>query len=558
MSNRIAYVIIRVGRDAMKGIGPLLADRDDASVISLRRPHIAGVVPTLATLVTGVSASRHQIHTITAPRIDAAKDDDSTPLQYRTSRMSGAPFVWNRLASRGIDSLVVNLPFKPALDDEKVTEVPRLAVVKRAGEEGITLEQACLGYVLGSVTARPDVRCVITAASFVRDEDDSTDHSDEGDDDRIESSEDLMEEVEESSAEDEGGLDAAQRTAGMEVVTFLDDMARASGADHVIAAVMGQRLGCCVLLGPRATDVAKRYVRSVAFVPTVLDLLGEPSAADVLGSSLFSSAGDGEAQASHSWALDGGELHPPDWSSVARRIRDDEATDNERTVLLRHLVSTANLAMFESGVANAIEDVRTLHEIADSPGSSLRLALMLTLAGRQEEAKAQIGMLAKEHPGTLQADLGRLISVWNTDPAERQEILDRHPADSVRSHLECGIWARAAAREGRDEEAMKMFWVLIMSGRAITQDRLMFARLAMKRKEPGDAGRAALVLRDMGVQGAGAADGGARSDVLMLRAAALAESGSRPMARRLLTNWLERHPEDHRASALLDRIGPAD
>ena len=42
-------------------IGPLLADRDDASVISLRRPHIAGVVPTLATLVTGVSASRHQI-----------------------------------------------------------------------------------------------------------------------------------------------------------------------------------------------------------------------------------------------------------------------------------------------------------------------------------------------------------------------------------------------------------------------------------------------------------------------------------------------------------------
>ena len=86
----------------------------------------------------------------------------------------------------------------------------------------------------------------------------------------------------------------------------------------------------------------------------------------------------------------------------------------------------------------------------------------------------------------------------------------------------------------------------------------MFARLAMKRKEPGDAGRAALVLSDMGGQGMGAADGGARSEVLMLRAAALAESGSRPMARHLLTNWLERHPEDHRASALLDRIGPAD
>ena len=566
MSNRIAFAVLRVGPDALKSIGPMLKSRENAACISLRRAHLSSVITTLGTILTGTQASRHQVNTITVPRTPEPDGEDSDQtrsnhLQYRTSRMSGAPFAWNRLASRGIGTAVLNLPFGPAKDDDLVTEIPRFTIRKRAEAEGISMRHAGLGYVQGTVANRPDIRCVILTASFLQSE--SASSEDSGDDVKGQSGQDMTNEVakefsdqsEDSQDEvDREEIDPLDESAGQEVIDYLGNLAVASSSEHTLAIIMGQRMGCVVLLGPRASEVNRVYARSIACVPTILDLLGEPSAADLLGASLLSGGDAQDGDSGKSWALDGGEHQLPDWNGLIQRVRDGEATDNESSVLKNHLIAVGQAGLFESNVTSCLEETKILSETFDSPAAKLRLAFMLVLAGKQDEAKEQIQMLIDDHPESTQADIARLMPICRTDSETTQDILDRHPLGSIGSFIERGIWARAAAREGRDSDAIEALWSLILGGQAINHDRKIYATLALKRNEPGDARRAALVLRDMGSVGQGMSNGQPRPETMMLRARALAASGSIPQAKRLLASYLERYPQDNQVSNLLEKI----
>ena len=565
LNNRIAFATIRIGADAMKGIGPLLADREDAAVTSLNRRHVVGVVPSLATILTGVPSLRHQIFTLTVPRLASPGDGESVPeesrfLQFRNSRMGGAPMIWNRLASRGIGTAVVNMPYVPAKDEDLVAEIPRWVVAKRAQTEDVTLRQACLGYVLGTVTNRPDVRCVITAASFVEEDDpglEDLDHHGDGD---VESqagkalAEGEGDESDDPSNSDGGARsDPAAMEAGRQVISFIDDLSRVTGADHVLVIALGLRVGRVILMGPRASEVKKRYVRSVACVPTILDLLGEPIPADVMGASMLAGTDD-SGDSPNSWALDGGDHSIPDWDVVVQRCRDGVATRNETAILIQHLRSKSNAGLFESGIKNVIEETRLLHEIVNDPATGLRLAFMLNVCGMVKEARAQIQAINLDHPESVEADIARLLTAANLESREIEEILDRTPYDAAKTFIAKGIMARAAARAGRDDQAIEWLWFLIMRGQALGHDRLTFAQLAVKRNQPNDASRAALVLRDMGHQPVASENNQPRSEIMMLRARALAASGSIEAARHLLASYLDRHPEDNKVRDMLEHI----
>ena len=564
MSDKTTFVIARIDSDAMKGIGPLLKDRENVAAVTLRRTAIYGVIPTLASIITGVSLNRHQVHTATVPFDTSAEgeenaQDNSQPLQFRTSRMTGAPFIWNRLASRGIRTAVVNMPFRPAADDDLITEIPQAMVAHRAKKEGVSLHEANLGYILGAIKARPDTRCVITAASFLKQaatEAEDLDSERTMEQETVDQSEDESSEALEARDQEaeEGEVNSQAEAAGRKVLSFLQACAITSGADHVLAILLGQRMGTVVLISPRASEVAKHFVRIISCAPTILDLLGEPPAVDLQGASILPDASGGNSAQDTSWALEGGLHQVPDWSESIERVRAGKATDRERQVLLNHLSSSTKAGIFESTAGSVIESARTLQEIADTPAAGLRLAFILTLAGKTEEARERIRKLIEEHPDSRQADIARLITVWGLDSEGVLEILDRHPSVAELTFIERGIWGRASARVGREAEAKDVMWSLIMSGQATNQDRMTFATLALKTEEPMDAGRAALALRDIGNPRQATHNGQPRPEPVMLRAKALAKSGSVDFAKKLLGNYLEHHPQDHKVTALLRKL----
>ena len=88
------------------------------------------------------------------------------------------------------------------------------------------------------------------------------------------------------------------------------------------------------------------------------------------------------------------------------------------------------------------------------------------------------------------------------------------------------------------------------------QDRIQFARLAMARQQPGDARRAALVLRSLGTNPGTGPQGKPRSDLMVLRARALAASGAPKAAVSVLKGFLEKFPMEPKATAALDEIRP--
>lgn len=542
LTNRIAFVTVELDRDALTGAVQLLDDRDDAAMLPFRRTYTTPFATTLGTILTGVNSRRHQVNTLMVPASPDGDDaEDAATIQLRTSRMSGAPFAWNRLASRNIGSLVVNFRFKPAADDERVTEIHRYTVKAKAKEEGIPVNMCTLGFVAGTIQKRPDIRCVFAAGSFVSENDESAD-ADGG-----ASEEDL--EIKTEAEAEESGLTPAEESAGREVVHFLEGMAQACNADHSIVLLVGKRRGYIAVIGPRAAEARKGFARMITCVPTLLDLLGEHPAVDLGGLSLLGSPEQSaEDRKSGSWTLDGGPCEPPDWSDFLRRAVDGELKDIDLGLARRHLFATVDAGLREDGKDSVLEELKLLDQIIDFSPSSLRMTAMLNQAGLTEECRARIQRLVEEHPGTAAADLATLLPAWNLDSRQACEILDRYPVQTVRDRIQLAIVGRAAARQGRVDQAISTLWALFTVGSAGSQENIVLARLFMQRRDPGDAARAAIALRDMG------RGQNARPEVAYLRAEALAATGSVEPAKRILEAFLKVQPAAPKITALLERI----
>jgi hypothetical protein len=557
--HRTLVAIVQLGFDEMRGIDPLIKDLDDTSACNLLRTTTAGWITNLASLITGAPATRHQIHTALVPDDSEEGADyeegNSSGLQFRTSRMTGAPFVWNRLASRGIHSLAVNFPFRPANDDELVGEIPINFIAYQAHQKQVPHQDALIAFVRGTVAKNPGIQCVFATASFTSGKEDKGPDETNGNADL---EDDLGSEVEEPDSVDEesttDGPAAGESAAARKVIDFLSRLRVGAGADQMIAFLLGPRAGRIVLAGPRFDEMKRTPSMMNTLVPTLLDLFGEEPTADVAGSSLISRDPWQSRAAGASWSVDGGDCLEVDWSGLIRKALDGEASDAEMTVVRTHLKASVDCSLIGGQGEIALRDMRILNDLVAKPYSILRLAFILNAVGRPEDSKAEIQRLLDDHPDTQESRIAPLIGCWKLDPEVTKEILERHPHRSLKSHIQVGIWAKAAVRAGLADEAIDAIWSLIMVGRSLPYDRQLFAKLSMQRRASGDARRATIALRGLGNSSARNGGRDSKPDLLMLRAEALAESGSQPLAVQILESYLLNSPGHGKVSTLLERI----
>ena len=111
MSSKVAHVVIRLETEALSAIPAALEERSETKMVTIMRQATLTWPCLCATTFTGTSPLRHDVHTLMVPRTD--RSEDESPLRFRSSLDSGAPFLWDRVAARGRKSLVINLPLAP-------------------------------------------------------------------------------------------------------------------------------------------------------------------------------------------------------------------------------------------------------------------------------------------------------------------------------------------------------------------------------------------------------------------------------------------------------------
>ena len=548
--DRVVYAVLHVDPEVVRGMDAAVADRPDACSVLLRRPTMTGEVSTLATLATGVGPLRHGVHTRLVPAEgrteglgEAMKAADLRP---RTSRDTAAPFIWNRLADRGITTAAIGWPLVEAQDDDRVMELGMSNLLRIAAENETMPGDAALGAIRGGIESRPDLRCICLHA-WLREgvpDTESADSDDDGDDLATE-----------DETADEGGpvrLDDEQKVAV--VLSWIEAVAKVSEATHVLAVLLGPRIGRHLLIGPRAAGVDVAFGMPQAGVPTVLALLGEPTAADLPGRSILSEGeGDDEARPSKAWSIEGGPLSPPDFTEAIARVRRGEAPPLLEQVVRRHLSETFWVGLSEGDGTTALDAARVLVELGGDPINRIRLILALMATGGRAEAIAEVQRLGEEHPDSPLSRLARTLAPVGLSDEEVGVILDETPFDELPGPLARGIWGRAAARIGRDDDALDALWRLIAGGYALNHDRLGFATLAVKRNQGQDAQRAVLATRGMTGLATGP-EGRPRTGVALLRAQALSRAGRTPAAVALLEQFLEHHPLEEQAAVMLKKL----
>ena len=556
--NRVLFVVTSVDLDQLRQVNAVVEQREDLRSLPIRRPSIYDPTTTLGTVLTGVDPFRHEIHTLLVPRPEAEVEEaeaSETPetsegseagprrLQFRTSRMAGAPFIWNRLASRGISSFVVNMPLTPAQDDDRVAEVPTAMVNRVMKQRGIDPLEAILGILRGGLDQRPETGCAIVRLPNPK----GGDASDEADE-----SDDLGD-----LGDDETGdpVEAAER--GAEILEQLGRLEDAAGASRSLALILGPRGGIAVLKGADPEARTRSYSLQHSAPSTLLDLFGEPMPADLSARSMLVADDAGAESARRpaaSWTVDGGVAEAPDWSAAIEQALAGELSDQGRSAVLRHLWRRVRVLERDNRLRKAVELLPELDRLGAGPSVLLKLAQFHCALQEAEEFRRTVERLRSEHPDSPEADVVALVPCAGTDPATVGEILDRHPIDSRKDETMLRICCRAAARVDRAEDAISGLWRIISSGRATSQDRMQFANLAMQRQEGQDAARAALVLRDLGGPNATDAKGQPQARITLLRARALAASGSLEPAIRLLEAFLARNGADQKVEGLLDSL----
>lgn len=549
-TERVVFAVLHVDGDAIRGLPSALADREDVGVAMLRRPTIANDASTITSLVTGARPSRHGAFTRLIPA--EGRTEGLGPamveadLRARTSRDLGAPVVWNRLASRGIVSAAIGWPFVEAQDDDHVLELGMQSLVSIASENEVTAAEAMLGAIRGGIEGRPELACLCLYGWF---RDGAAEESSDGDSDADADAD------ADGGDEDEGPAGVTGEQKAAVIVSWLDAVRTVSEATHMVVVMVGPRIGRFLVFGPHATSVADGWGQMAAAVPTVLAMLGEPPATDLPGQPLFDDDVD-HGPSAGGWAIEGGALTPPDFAPAVARVIAGEGGDLLRQVVVRHLTQQHWIGISDGETTAAVEAGRRLLEIDPSPPNHLRLILALLAAGQVAEGVKQVERLKESHPDSVVTDIATTLQPLRATDEAVGAVLDRHPFDSLPGPLVRGVWARAAARIGRRDEALAGLWRLIIGGYALNHDRLTFATLAVERNENQDAARAALATRGMTGFGVGA-EGRPRTGIALLRARALDLSGRRPAAIALLERFVERHPLEEQAVVMLKKLREA-
>jgi hypothetical protein len=365
----------------------------------------------------------------------------------------------------------------------------------------------------------------------------------------------------EADASDEGDDAVGERKAtpsaeemAAGILGWLDAVRHLTGADHALVAMLGPRIGRYLLIGPRAAGLDTSFAMMPAAVPTVLDLLGEPAASDLPGQSLLAGGdSDDVTPARPSWSIEGGETRTVDFAPSIARVLAGEGGPLLEQVVRRHLTQSHWAAISEGNGEAAVGAATSLVEMEPDAQNLFRLLLAQLTADRSPDAVLTAHRLRAEHPDSPLADLVMVMPPMGTPDQEIDRILDRLPAESLPGPLARGVRSRAAARLGRDDEALEGLWRLITSGYALNHDRLSFASLAVKRNEGLDAQRAVLAMRGMSGFGRGP-DGRPRSGVVLLRAKALELTGRHAAAIALLENFIEQHPLEEQVVVALKRL----
>jgi hypothetical protein len=551
---RAVFAVLHLDADVVRAMDALVESREDAATCLLRRPTVTGEVATMTTIGTGVGPARHGAYTQLVPAMGATEGlseaMQTADLRPMTSRDAGAPFIWNRLASRGIASAVVGWSLHEAQDEALVMELGFQNLVRISVENEVSGAETMLGALKGGLDANPDLRCFCLHAHWrdrggaaaddadVNVEDDAeADGSDEGDD---------------AVGERKTTPSAEEMAAG--ILGWLDAVRHLTGADNALVAMLGPRIGRYLLIGPRAAGLDTSFAMMPAAVPTVLDLLGEPAASDLPGQSLLAGGdSDDVTPARPSWSIEGGETRTVDFAPSIARVLAGEGGPLLKQVVQRHLTQSHWVGISEGDGEAAVEAATSLVDIEPDAINLFRLMLAQMAAGRRSDAIATAHRLRAAHPESPLAELVMVMAPMGASDQEVGEILDRLPAESLPGPLARGVRARAAARIGRDDEALEGLWRLITSGYALNHDRLSFATLAVKRNEGPDAQRAVLAMRGMSGLGTGP-DGRPRSGIVLLRAKALELTGRHAAAIALLQNFNEQHPLEEQVAVALKRL----
>ena len=555
MSDKVAYVIVRVDAGVLFSFSALKQERDDFALVSILRDMPMSLPSIFATGFTGTTPIRHEVHTLLVPNSAEEAVEAGRSLRVRTSQECGTVMLSQRLAARGIASLSVGLPFAPSdVDGESLAmEIPRGLVHRKAHAEKLDLPTTTLGFMAGGVAKNPEIRCIMAVVDMRVDNESSGDSGDSGDTgDTGDSGEASEVEVEEGSMASEVDEKESQDVDGARrILRFLDAVHQATGATHVYAAIMGHRMGQAILLGPRAADLKNSFVSIPAGAGITLSLLGESVPADVIGGKILVETDEDRPA---SWAVDSVTLNPIDWDASAVRMTDGVATPKEITMMVNHLLGKLRCAVAEADFEKAILAAKELQAVRPSATNLLSLAIVQNQGSKIVDCLETVGRLEEEHPDSTESDVAQLIAAVGAEPTRIEEILDRHVFSDMPSFLSRRLWTRALVRMNRVDDAIDAGWKMISQNIATRKDRVIFAKLSMDRLQPGDAKRAAIVLRIIGVNPGLDAKGQPRPDPVILRARALHSSGMGKAAVSVLEGFLGYYPMEPRATAALRDI----
>ncbi len=558
-TDRVAYVVLHVDGDVARAMSAVVKEHEMVGMGQLRRPTLTNQPSNLATLATGARPLRHGAFTRLVPAEGDSKSSNKAMveagLRFRTSRDFGAPTIWNRLASRGVSSAVVGWPYAETKDDDLIREVSLGSLMALAKKEGISVPEATLGVIRGAVETRPEIGCICVHAWFRRgsSEEDVVEEDAEEESTQALTIDDDSEFEEGDEAEDEKAVDAATREKVDEILGWLDAVGRQSSAKHLLAVLVAPRIGRYVLFGPHGTAIDGQLLGAPLAAPIVLALLGQSPASDLVKQSIIKGEAEADGSGASGWSIEGGVLSPPDFDPSIQRVIDGEGGPLLRRNIVQYLTQRNWIGISDGDPAVAVEAGRRLLEIDDSAATRFSLVLAIAASGDATEAVKEIERLGEAHPDSVLVDLVNTLPALQRSDEEIAEVLDRIPLEKVPTALGKGVWARAAARIGRDADAMTGLWRLIMSGYALNSDRITFARLAVKRNEGVDASRAALATRGMtGL--VSNKDGRPRTGVALLRAKALTLAGRRPAAIRVLEQFTRHHPLEEQAVKMLEAI----
>ena len=453
--------------------------------------------PLLATLVTGLLPSRHNIYTANA------FDPESGSLAIRRSDAGSIPWIWDMATAAGRSATVVNCPLLKASDGDT-----RFRLEPTGPNEPVDVES-----IIEAVREGREADLLVSFADFRQ---------------------------KQALGSNEKQMDPGQLQHDLEALL---EAARPAGPDdHLLVYLQPRHRAQLLLIGTSAADDTVKTLRCIDIVPTILELLSLPITHDLPGRSIFKNA-DATTE-SH-------------WPSMPMESSDDEflrlavqQVESGNDMLRHHTITALTTAwichMRIHGIRGSLqmERAKQLVDIQGNPMDWFRLANVAYIEGEDELLHECLAFLREHHAGTAEADLADLISPESNDQEAVNDTLDAHRPEHLNPMLR-RIWAHAAIKAGRTEVGISHLQHLVSLGLTPNPDRLLLCRLMLDQDRPAKAIRALAHLGSTPDQ---------PLPTQLLRAEVLHRQGHVDRARNLLQQLLAAHPGQSDATAMLNKI----